>query len=65
MTDIDEPATRRRFTWSPRAQGNRIVYSLVIGWAAWLALQRPSQWLALVVAVLAYTAFTAGLRIIR
>lgn len=65
MTEIDERPTRRRFTWSARSQGNRIAYSLVAGWMVWLAVQRPSQWLALAVAVLVYVAITAAFRFSR
>lgn len=65
MTDFNGRPTRRRFTWGVRNQGNRIVYSLITGWLVWLAVQRPSGWLALAVAALVYTAITAALRISR
>jgi hypothetical protein len=61
MTEIDGPATRRRFTWSARAQGNRITYALVIGWLVWLLARRPSEWLVLPVAAVAWTAMTVVL----
>lgn len=58
MTEIDGSATHRRFTWSARAQGNRVVYALVIGWLFWLATQRPSEWLILPVAAGAWLAIS-------
>lgn len=61
MTEVDGRATRRRFTHSPRAQGNRIVYSLVIGWLFWLVVQRPSEWLILLVAAVAWVVMTVVL----
>jgi hypothetical protein len=58
MTQIDGRVTRKRFTSNPRAQGNRITYSLVIGWLFWLATGRPNEWLILLVAAVIWTAIT-------
>lgn len=58
MTQIDGPTRRRLINWSLRPQSNRIVFALIVGWIAWLALGRPSEWLGLVVAVPAYVALT-------
>lgn len=58
MTQIDGHVKRRRFTHSARAQGNRITYALVIGWLFWLVAQRPSEWLILLVAAVAWVVMT-------
>jgi hypothetical protein len=57
-TSLSKPQ-RRRFTSSGRARGNRIVYSLVVGWLTWLAAGRPSEWLILAIALPVYLAITA------
>jgi hypothetical protein len=61
MAEIDERAARKRGTWSARGPWNRIVYALVVGWLFWLAFQRPSEWLILPVAAVAWVAISAGL----
>lgn len=61
MTEIDGRPARRGFTHSPRAQGNRITYSLVIGLLFWLVAGRPSEWLILVVAAVMWLAMTVVL----
>lgn len=58
MSDIDESPRRRRGTWSARAPWNRIVYALAAGWLVWLATGRPSEWLILPVAAVAWAALT-------
>jgi len=61
MTGMD----RRRFTWSARSQGNRILYSLAAGWLVWFIAQ-PTGWVvSLVVAVVAYAALTLVLNLSR
>lgn len=58
MTDIDGRPTRQRRSWGLRPAGNRVVYSLVIGWIFWLVAQRPSEWLILPVAAGAWLAIS-------
>lgn len=66
MTEIDGSAARprRRFQWTARAQGNRIVYALVIGWVVWLAAGRPADWLVLPPAAVAWLLMTVVLVLI-
>ncbi|HEX2551633.1 MAG TPA: hypothetical protein VHK64_08570 [Nocardioidaceae bacterium] len=59
MTQIDGHATRRRWNWSARNQGNRIFYALVLGWVFWLATGHPSAWLILAVGAAVYAVETA------
>lgn len=53
-----------RSRWSPVNQGNRIFFSVLVGWLAWFATGRITGWTFVVVAVVVYvvTSIAIGVR---
>lgn len=63
--DGQPQARRRRGTWSSRGPWNRITYAVVIGWLFWwLVLDKPTAWLILPLAAVAWLILTAHLVLI-